>query len=138
MKPFIDLEPYLDEKLLARLKAAAERVSCSVELYIATAAVERLERGEQAALMSEAEYERFKGMLLALVLAGCTIVDGKVGPLVNLVMIWQQNWPYSTADISLVEESGGRYMQYASLQDGNVGHYPPSSYAWWVAQGLVK
>lgn len=48
MKPFIDLDAYLDEKLLARLKAAAERVDCSVGLYIATAAVERLERDEKA------------------------------------------------------------------------------------------
>jgi hypothetical protein len=59
-------------------------------------------------------------LLTALLLVGC----------VNAAMIWDESATYGALDIVLVKE-GGWYVSYASLQDNNTGHYPPSSPEWW-------
>jgi hypothetical protein len=60
-------------------------------------------------------------LLSVLLLAGC----------VNAAMIWEGNYTYRALDIVLVKD-GDWFVSYASLQDNNTGHYPPSAPDWWA------
>ena len=60
-------------------------------------------------------------VLAILVLSAC----------VNMDMAWMPGKVYNSLDIVLVKV-GDTYQSFASLQDNNVGNYPPDTLkVWW-------